>query len=103
MAYDKEKIKKTALIIFIIIYSGTVLFWLIDRYHFTPKNWANSSPNERQRLITSLELQHKLVGMSKEQILFLLGVPDYDSNFGDDGERITYELGKKILILGIGL
>ena len=102
MAYDKVKIKKVIIILLLVgITIVAVIYWRHSRYHFTPEKWAISFPNERHRLIGSLELQHNLVGMNKEQILSLLSSPDTDTGYGlflyDLGEDST--LGYKFLRL----
>lgn len=47
---------------------------------FTPEKWKNH-PSGRDAMIQDLEEEHNLVGMSKDEIMKLLGEPDNISQF----------------------
>lgn len=47
---------------------------------FTPSKWYKTDNNLRGYMINSLEEKYNLLGMTKKEIIELLGTPDYSQN-----------------------
>ena len=53
---------------------------------FTAANWAKTAPEDRHFMVSSLQENVELAGMTEAEVRALLGEPDYT----DTSERLSY-------------
>lgn len=72
------------------------------QHNFTAEKWLEA-PNDRTKIVDDLIIKHKLIGMTEEEIISLLGEEDHYANtktsfkisdkYFEPGNTIVYYLG----------
>jgi hypothetical protein len=76
------------------------------QHNFTAEKWLKA-PNDRTKIVDDLIIKHKLIGMTEEEIISLLGEEDHYANtktsfkisdkYFDPENTIVYYLGVKYM------
>lgn len=93
-------------VLLLLAVAGVIVYDYATRVPFSSAAWkaAKTSPDGvklRGRMTASLFSQHELVGMSKSQILALLGEPDQESDLSgwDMGYTVGYSIIDPIMLV----
>ena len=94
----KKKLKAALLsfaITIIFVLSSWGLLWFTESQflEFTPEKWEQY-PRQRFMMVEDLEANHGFIGMTADEVVSILGVPDLFSK--DRGLRYNYMLGSII-------
>ena len=77
--------------VLVVAVCAVVIFLILPPFpkHFDPKTWRTcESPSERYAMHQDFLNHHKVIGMTKEQLIDLLGPPN-----GDEKGVLTWNLG----------
>ncbi len=78
----------TAVVIYTVFVFGALqLAFYYPRGDFTVREWKED-PGNRYTLVDSLLKDHSLIGMTREDVIELLG-----SDFGESGSSLFYDIG----------
>lgn len=75
-------------IVFILVATGALNYSEKQFRNFTPELWSEY-PNHRMIMVSDLVKNNDIIGMSKEQVVEILGEPDKTSEFG-----LSYKAGQ---------
>lgn len=84
--------KKLFIIIIAIVITTTGLYTYLVK--FDPDKWENAAPWHRRIMVNDLIEDYDIIGMSKADIIELLG--DSEASFGDDD--LYYYLGSGLIM-----
>ena len=97
-----KRINYIALAVVIALAAGCVMgvFAVRERHRFTREKWL-ADPGKRTQIVDDLLEDHELVGMTRAQILELLGGHDNESGYFQQEQRLVYWLGPERGLMSI--